>query len=182
MAEVVVELPEALRGELKEPLGPVYAGAEGLLGDVTGPIVAVGDIVTHHLLEAGARPAVALVDGKTERERVEREIRESIDGFDHRVAVENPAATLSADLLAALSDAIDRPGSVLVRVDGEEDLAALPAIAAAPDGASVLYGQPDEGVVHVTVGDEVRDRVGSILARMTGDTDRALELLGLDGV
>ena len=177
MAEVVVELPEALRRELKEPLGPVYAGAEGLLGDVTGPIVAVGDIVTHHLLEAGARPAVALVDGKTERERVEREIRESIDGFDHRVAVENPAATLTDELLAALVDAVDRPGSVVITVTGEEDLAALPAVVVAPDGAAVVYGQPGEGMVLGTVDGALRTHCRELLAAMDGDPDRLASIL-----
>ena len=74
MAEAVVELPDSLRGELKEPLGPVYTDAGDLLDDASGPIVAVGDIVTYHLLSAGYFPRVALVDGKTERERVDREV------------------------------------------------------------------------------------------------------------
>jgi uncharacterized protein (UPF0218 family) len=177
MAEVVVELPEALRGELKEPLGPVYADAGGLLGDATGPIVAVGDIVTYHLLEAGARPAVALVDGRTERERVEREIRESIDGFDDRLAVENPPATLTDELLAALVEAVDRPGSVVVTVTGEEDLAALPAVLAAPDGAAVVYGQPGEGMVLGTVDEALRDRCRELLGAMDGNPDRLATIL-----
>ncbi|PSP55024.1 DUF359 domain-containing protein, partial [Halobacteriales archaeon QH_7_68_42] len=99
--------------------------------------------------------------------------------FDRVREVENPPATLTADLLAAVVDGL-ADGTTLVRVDGEEDLAALPAIAAAPDGASVLYGQPDEGVVHVTVGDEVRDRVVDLLGLMDGDSDRAFETLGVD--
>jgi hypothetical protein len=81
------------------------------------------------------------------------------------------------DVLAAIREGMETGRSTLVRVDGEEDLAALPAIAAAPDGASVLYGQPGEGVVHVTVDDDVRDRVRSLLDRMDGDSDRALALV-----
>jgi uncharacterized protein (UPF0218 family) len=177
MADVVVALPEALRGELKEPLGAVYADADALLSAAGRPIIAVGDVVTAHLVGAGCHPAVALVDGRTEREAVDPEVAAAIEGFDHRVAVENPAATLSADLLAALSDAVDRPGNVLVRVDGEEDLAALPAVLVAPDGAAVVYGQPGEGMVLVTVDEARRDRCRDLLAAMDGDADRLSAIL-----
>ena len=36
-------------------------------------------------------------------------------------------------------------------VEGEEDLATLPAILYAPPGSVVVYGQPDEGSVLVKV-------------------------------
>ena len=177
MAEAVVELPDSLRGELKEPLGPVYTDAGDLLDDASGPVVAVGDIVTYHLLSAGHPPAVALVDGKTERERVEREVLDAIDGFDHRLEVENPPATLTDDLLSALVDGLNRSGSVVVTVRGEEDLAALPAVLTAPDGASVVYGQPGEGMVLATVDGALRTRCRELLERMNGDYERLADVL-----
>ena len=177
MAEAVVELPDSLRGELKEPLGPVYTDAGDLLDDASSPVVAVGDIVTYHLLSAGHPPAVALVDGKTERERVDREIFDAIDGFDHRLEVENPPATLTDDLLSALVDGLDRSGSVVVTVRGEEDLAALPAVLTAPDGASVVYGQPGEGMVLATVDGALRARCRELLERMDGDHERLAGIL-----
>ena len=67
---VLLELPADLRSELKDPLGPIYQDADELLAAAGEPVVAVGDIVTYHLLEAGYYPALALVDGKTKRERV----------------------------------------------------------------------------------------------------------------
>jgi uncharacterized protein (UPF0218 family) len=178
-AAVVVELPEALRSELTEPLGPVYTDAEILLGDATTPLIAVGDIVSYHLLEAGRRPDVALVDGKTKRERVEREIREAIDGFDHRIRVENPPATLTEGLLEALVESIRRPGTVVITVRGEEDLAALPATLAAPDGASVVYGQPNEGMVLSPVEEGLRVQCRELLERMDGDYDRLAAILSI---
>ena len=177
MAEVVVELPESLRPELKEPLGSVYTDAEVLLGDATDPVVAVGDIVSYHLLSAGYRPAVALVDGRTKRERVEREVLDAIEGFDHQLGVENPPATLTDDLLSALVDGLDRSGSVVVTVRGEEDLAALPAVLTAPDGASVVYGQPGEGMVLATVDGALRARCRELLERMDGDYERLADVL-----
>jgi hypothetical protein len=182
VSEAVVELPPSLRGELKEPMGPVYTDADELLAAADSPIITVGDMVTYHLLEAGRVPDVALVDDRTERTAVEADVRDAITGFDREEAVANPPATLTAALLDALQGALERADteSTLVVVDGEEDLAALPAIAAVPDGASVLYGQPDEGVVHVVAGDAVRERVTDLLARMDGETTRAWDALGID--
>lgn len=180
-ADVVVTLQQSLRGELKEPFGPLYTDAETLLADATDPLLAVGDIVTYHLVGAGRVPDVALVDGHTKRSTVEDHVQEAIDSgvFDHEVRVSNPPATLSADLLTALRDALDADGPTVIVVDGEEDLAALPAIVAAPDAASVVYGQPDEGMVLVTCDAETVDAVRDLLTRMDGDTDRLWGLLGL---
>jgi uncharacterized protein (UPF0218 family) len=184
-ADVVLSLPYELRTELKEPMGPVYTEADDLLAEAGDPIVAVGDVVTYHLLRADRRPDVALVDGKTKREAVEATVWAAIDGFDHRIEVTNPQATLSADLLTELRAALERAGAgdgettVLV-IEGEEDLAALPVLAAAPDGASLVYGQPDEGMVLAAVTAEAREGALSLLSRMDGDPERPRDLLGLD--
>lgn len=177
MTDVVLELPEALRSELKEPLGPIYTDAERLLSAATTPIVTVGDVVTYHLLEADHTPAVAFVDERTKRQAVDDEIREGIAGFDRERASDNPPATLTAGLLEILRTGIDEGGTTLVRVDGEEDLAALPAILVVPEGASVVYGQPDEGMVLVTADGETREFVRGLMERMDGDTEAALSLL-----
>jgi uncharacterized protein (UPF0218 family) len=179
---VVLELGADLRSELKDPFGPVEPDTEAVLRAAGRPLVTVGDIVTFHVLDAGTTPDVALVDERTQRAAVDDHVREAIDAsrFDRELSVENPPATLTTDLLETLRTALDDGESTLVRVDGEEDLAALPAIAAVPDGASVLYGQPDEGIVHVRVDAPVRERVRDLLARMDGDTDRAFAALGVD--
>ena len=178
----VVSLQEALRGELKAPMGEVYTEADALFSAAEPPLVAVGDIVTYHLIEADHRPDVALIDGQTKRSAIEDHIQEAIDAgvFDHEVEVANAAAGLSAGLLSALATAIDATGedeSTAIVVDGEEDLATLPAIAAAPSGASVVYGQPDEGMVLVECDDEIKTRVGDLFERMDGDAERLWDLL-----
>jgi len=183
-ADVLLTLPRALRAELKEPLGPIYTETDRLLADAGEPVVTVGDVVTYHLLRADRRPAVALVDGKTKRETVEDDVWAAIEGFHTRIEVPNPPATLSASLLAELRAALDRAdagtGTTVLVVEGEEDLAALPAVLAAPDGASVVYGQPDEGMVLATTTPERRTVVRDLLERMDGDTRRAFETLGVD--
>ena len=172
---VVVRLPEALREDLKEPLGEIYTDAGTLLAEVSGPLIAVGDIVTYHLEEAGHPPDVALIDDRTERSAVDEKVQQALSESD--IEVENPAATLTDELLRALRTALDTEAPTRIRVDGEEDLAALPAILAAPDGASVVYGQPGQGMVHVVVDAENRAWVRDFIGQMDGDPERAIELL-----
>jgi len=174
--EVVLSLPESLRTAFKEPLGPVYTDAEALLAAVDGPLLAVGDVVTYHLLEAGHRPAVAVVDERTEREAVDEAVRETVVAAD-AVRVDNPAGTLTADLLEALRAAVAAGDGRTLHVDGEEDLATLPAVVLADDDATVVYGQPGEGMVAVTVDGETRAKVRDLLSRMDGDHGRLWELL-----
>ncbi|MEA5388828.1 GTP-dependent dephospho-CoA kinase family protein [Haloarculaceae archaeon H-GB11] len=175
----VLELPETLRWELKDPLGPIRTDAAAVLAEAAGPVVTVGDVVTYHILQAGHTPRLALVDERTKRSPVDDEIWDAIDGFDEVSRVENPAATLTDDLLRTIRDGLASEAATLVVVDGEEDLAALPVVAIAPDGATVLYGQPDEGMVVVTVGDAERERVLGLLDGMDGDHDAARRALGL---
>lgn len=180
MTEIILDLPKSLRSELKTPLGPIYTDTQELLADASGPLIAVGDVVTHHLIRAGETPAVALVDDRTERTDVDDEIAATItahDGFDRSVSVRNPQATLSAELLEALVSALDAEGATLIEVDGEEDLAALPAVVLAPVGSSVVYGQPGEGMVLGTVTEDRQRAMRDLLSRMDGDEQRLWTIL-----
>jgi len=185
----MLTLPESLRDAFKEPLGPVTTDADELLAGAAetraervapdAPIIAVGDVVTYHLREAGRVPDVALIDGKTEREAVDAAIESALSAADaRRIAVENPAAALSAELLAALREALSDADPVIIEVTGEEDLAALPAILTAPDGASVVYGQPGEGMVRVPVTPESRAEARELFEALDGDVEAAYEALG----
>ncbi|MEF8814474.1 MAG: GTP-dependent dephospho-CoA kinase family protein [Halovenus sp.] len=174
----VVELQASLRSALKETLGPLYTDTDALLANAGRPLCTVGDVVTYHVLTAGETPAVALVDERTEREAVDDEVAAGIDDdrFDRVVHVENPPAVLTESLLTALCEGF-AAGSTLIRVDGEEDLATLPAVLAAPDGAGIVYGQPGEGMVLLTVDDDLRGEVRALVERMEGDPDRLFALL-----
>ncbi len=177
MADVLLELPRALRSELKEPMGDIYTDTEALLASAGEPIAAVGDMVTYHLLEAGRLPDLALVDEQTKRSAVDSEVAAAIAGFDCTVDVDNPAGTITRELLVALCAGLDGDETTLINVEGEEDLAALPAVLSISTGGSVVYGQPDEGMVLVTPDTVVRERARSILVRMDGDSEAAFELV-----
>lgn len=173
----VLSLPPSLRGALKEPMGPVFEDAAELLADAGDPLVAVGDVVTYHLRRAGRDPDVAVIDGRTERREVSDEIKRALAGDNPRIRVENPPAELTEDLLRALVEAFDRDEPIVIHVDGEEDLATLPAVLAAPSGASVVYGQPGAGMVRVAADADSRAFVRDLLSRMDGDSAAALDIL-----
>jgi uncharacterized protein (UPF0218 family) len=79
--------------------------------------MAVGDVVTAHLERAGRRPDLAVVDERTEREAVDEDVKAAISEAD--IAVENPAATLTAELVEAMGDALATDAPTTVLVDGE---------------------------------------------------------------
>ncbi|MFP4633314.1 MAG: GTP-dependent dephospho-CoA kinase family protein [Halobacteriales archaeon] len=171
----LVRLPVEMRGELKEPMGPVEEEPR----NVDGRLVAVGDVVTYHLLEVGVEPDLALVDGRTERERVDDGVRDVVESLPSMAEVENPAGTVTAELVRAIDDGLDcGPGRI--DVDGEEDLAVLPALVLAEDGDVVVYGQPGEGMVYVDVDGESRERALHLLLAMDVEDEGLLRrLLGV---
>ena len=190
----MLELPETLRGELKEPLGEIYTDPDALLAavdehadttataDASSPparLLTVGDVVTATLADAGRQPDIAVIDGRTEREPIDPAVEATLaDLAGRRLSVTKPPATVSEPLLTKLREAAtstERP--VTNSVDGGEDLVALPAILASSDGASVVYGQPGEGMVHGPVRSAVRTTARELLAEFDGDTDAALSML-----
>ncbi|WP_430503745.1 GTP-dependent dephospho-CoA kinase family protein [Haloparvum sp. PAK95] len=187
----MLTLPPELRDAFKEPLGPVTTDVEALLQAVDAhreahdapeaPLIAIGDVVTYHLRKAGREPDVAMVDGMTEREQVDAAIREAHpDAGEEHVEVANPAGKLSLELLETLYEAVHSSPATVIEVIGEEDLATLPALIVAPDGATVVYGQPGVGMVHVAVDEETRSESLALLHRFEGDVDAALDALGVE--
>lgn len=156
-------LPDAVREDLKTPLGPVVSGSfRSSLGQ--GPIATVGDVVTEQALVDGVLPQLMVIDGKTKRTRPHE--LPKLPPSLRRVPVKNPAARITDQLWQAVAAAYAASSCTLIEVDGEEDLATLPAIVHAPAGAQVVYGQPDEGAVIVTVDQTTRRRALALLAHM----------------
>lgn len=160
-------LPPALRPVLAKPFGPVHDTGETLRKTKGRLVIAVGDVVTQTFLDAGELPKLMLVDGVTQRgARVEGALENLPIHGVRRVEVRNAPATVTHELLSAMDAALKARGATLIHVIGEEDLAALPAMIMAPEGAAVCYGQPNQGVVVVIVTPAVRQRARELLEQM----------------
>jgi GTP-dependent dephospho-CoA kinase len=140
-------LPKEHRKLFKNPFGELHRDIDTVIPLLANRIIyTVGDVVTHNLQKRGIIPAIAVVDGQTMR----LPCNPIPDLISKRVHVINPPGTLTDDLIHALEQAVNST-PVMIIVEGEEDLAVIPLVIAAPDGAVILYGQPHEGVVIRTV-------------------------------
>lgn len=175
--DVLVELPEANRAAFKDPLGPIFTDEDAVIERAGEPLIAIGDIVAASLIEAGRRPDVAVVDGLTKRRPIDDATAATLASIERTIVARNPAGTITRSMVDALLEAIDAEGPTKVHVDGEEDLAVLPAVLAAPPGASVVYGQPDAGMVLVDVDEDQKTAVAGLVAHLEGDRDALLALV-----
>jgi GTP-dependent dephospho-CoA kinase len=163
----MVTLPEEHRILFKEPFGTLYRNIEEILPLLPdGKVYAVGDVVTHNLQKSGIVPAVAVIDGCTMRSPCKR----MPDITGSCIRVKNPAGTITDDLIRALDRAVTR-GPVTIVVDGEEDLAVIPMVIAAPIGSVVLYGQPQKGVVLRKVTHDAKETARDYLSRFVHNPD-----------
>jgi uncharacterized protein (UPF0218 family) len=160
--EILYRLPEHMRKTLSEPLGPVISTEESefLIGE---NVITVGDVCTITLYRRGIMPHLAILDGKTKRSsHLDTEKMESY----RIVEVRNPQGTISAELWSAIEKAMKSTERTLIMVQGEEDLAALPCISLAPDGAYVVYGIPNKGMCVVKVNENTRKKAKEALSMM----------------
>ena len=165
---VIMHLPEDMRDELKVPLGPVVHEDELVaLTGTSGPICTVGDMTTETAYRLGLPIHLAVVDYQTKRSPDPRWVEALSPVGDRTVEVSNAPATVTSTMYNGIIAAWSSPTSVKMVVEGEEDMAALPAILHSPEGATVIYGIPDTGLCLVQVDGHARDVVSDILRRLT---------------
>lgn len=175
-------LPESLRKELAAPFGPVLQ-SEQLKEHLAGVevVVAVGDVVSLTLKILGITPRLFVCDYQTQRgipsgagtftkglasnESALYEMELGSWG-DLSFTVRNEAGSITRAAWDAIRIGLDAPeGPVRVHVTGEEDLLGIPCFLEAPEGAIVLYGMPNQGVVSVRVDAAFKARVAALLAK-----------------
>ena len=133
----------------------------------TSIVVSVGDMVTATLYRHGISPNITIVDYQNERKRCDTSIIETIRQRDVDVIkVCNPVATITDELWDAVKHAYTLSHQVRIEVNGEEDLATLPAIILSPADTTVVYGLPGHGIICVEVGSTERKKVEEILKKM----------------
>ena len=170
MNDIIYSLPDDLRDKLQEPLGQLV-NEEDLLRLLKKEkfIVTVGDQVTYTLLRYNIIPVFCVVDFKIKRDCYSSDIEDVIRSFGRkRIVIQNPPGCLSDELWNAIETAYENMGKgpLRIEIEGEEDLAALPAIFLAPRDVTIIYGLPDKGVVVVKAIEENKRKVKEILDKM----------------
>jgi len=130
-------------------------------------LIAVGDMTAFYLLKASIVPDVVIVDNKTKRMPIPDHVVKSLDHDSYKtVEVKNPPATLTKELMDMIRESLQEADRIKIVVDGEEDLATLPAILYAPLGSVVVYGQPNEGSVMVKVTTDKKKHIEELMKQM----------------
>jgi len=171
--DLFFNLPIEFRPFLKNPYGKLYSGNDpALIEKINIPsdavVIAVGDVTTYNLFKAGFMPRLCLIDRITKRSAVSTAILDVISRTDYiNTSVKNPAGVISSEMVLCIKKSLETPHKhICINVNGEEDLATIPVIAFSKVGSLVLYGQPDEGIVCVTVTEEKKKEMKDMLLQI----------------
>lgn len=154
------KLSANIRTKLKKPLGHLTSISS--LTPPTSLTITIGDVTTANFLKANLQPNLAIIDGKVGRQP-------SIDPNFHQddQMVKNSAGQISRSLILAIARVLKDSSPIThyssLFIDGEEDLATIPAILLAPLGTTVYYGQPKKGIVEVKVDLKIKDYLCTVL-------------------
>ncbi len=155
---------------LKKPFGTLIVEKEinrskivSMLDSVT-KIITVGDATTERIVSFGITPDIAVIDGVERRSQRDR----SINYYAKEMFCTNAAGMISDEAIEVLQKALEASTPVKIKVQGEEDLLALPLFAMAPRGSVVLYGQPLEGMVLVSITEEKQNQAKELMNKIFG--------------
>jgi len=154
---------------LKQPFGTLVAEKDitkqKILSMLEGAkkIISVGDATTERLISFNITPDIAVIDGVERRSLRNR----SIKYHAKQMLCKNPAGTISKGAVHVLQSALETPSPVTVKVEGEEDMLALPLFTMAPKGSVVLYGQPLEGIVLVNITEEKQNEAKELMNKIS---------------
>jgi len=168
-------LPVKMRAELKRPLDLLLEGEpdetvarlKEILEAQNPPMFAsVGDFVSGNILAKGLKPDIVVVDNRIMRVDID-----PIEFERDKVRVVNSAGTISGEARRALEKAVTLKKKLAVVVEGEEDLLVLPLMVVMPAGSVIIYGQPREGLVVVSLTEERRAWARGFMERMEEERD-----------
>jgi uncharacterized protein (UPF0218 family) len=164
-------LPENQRKYFKQPLDVLYKTENeisNLISDLKGnkmipKIVTIGDVTTQTLIQSSLIPDLALIDEYVQRNQ------SSIVDTSKFVVLEanNPAGMITVEAWNLIRQAMKiDDNKIIIKITGEEDLLVLPVISETPYNSKVLYGQPNEGIVSVTVTKEIKAKIQDLIQKM----------------
>ena len=161
-----MQLPDDLRDQLKNPLGNLISdnnpNKENIIKKIFAEsvIITVGDRTTENMLQLGLKPQIQIIDGLEKRSEC---AVPADDTINTKLSCKNPPGEITEESIQVIQKAFSSEPPVRITVDGEEDLLVIPACIFAPENSVVMYGQPNEGLVIVTITPEIRAKVQKIL-------------------
>ena len=138
MLRLDAELNKDVIANLKKPLGVLYPNFEDAIDVIKSSefLISVGDATFKNLTDNELYPNIGIIDNLIQRKNHTHEITD--------------------DLWETIGQALELSNNgecYVIEVAGEEDLAVLPCILMANPETTILYGQPNEGLVVLKAGD-----------------------------
>lgn len=144
---------------------PLVRPKKALPKRVNGRLITIGDACSYNFIKQGIIPDLIVYDCKEKRRRAAAEKLNAIGRVKcDEITVKNPRSTIQDEAWVAIELGMHR--RTKIKVIGEEDLLAVPAILLAPEKASVCYGQPNNGIVIIESNKKTKTKVQKILAKM----------------
>jgi len=164
-----LQLPDDLRDQLKNPLGNLVSdndpNKENIIKKISAEsvIITVGDRTTENMLQLGLKPQIQIIDGLEKRSEC---AVPADDIINTKLSCKNPPGEITEESIQIIKKAFSCESPVRITGVGEEDLLVIPVCIFAPENSVVMYGQPNEGLVIVTITPEIRAKVQKILDTM----------------
>jgi len=165
-----VKLPENLREQLKIPLGILLpenqTTKENILKHTSSAsfIITVGDATTEKMLKFDIIPSLQIIDSQEKRSKREPPSAAKVESS---ISCDNPPGEISTQSIDAIKNAFKLKPPVRIIINGEEDLLVIPVCLYAPENSVVMYGQPNEGLVIVSINQDIRKKTQLILDSMS---------------
>jgi len=159
-------IPYDIREQLKIPWGNIIELTDKTLKNFNPEsLISVGDVSTLTLHKLGIKPSLSILDFIVERKKKFSSIQElGFSGKEVTITIDNKPGTINGDLFEIISKSIKSARKhFIIKINGEEDLAVLPAILVAPLCWGIVYGQPKKGLVFLYITEELKKRAYSII-------------------
>lgn len=156
---------------MKRPIGQLIPDSkvDGYLSSLRDngvAVVTVGDHTTRRCEDAGIKPVLEIIDYREKRSRTQTPENRDLPVTN----VKNPPGVITEEAISTIRKLLSKSSRCRLVVDGEEDLLVIPCVKFSKQGTLVLYGQPNAGLVSVTV-DEDAKRIADAYMKEMGWND-----------
>ena len=156
---------------LKEPFGELIKENEVNKEKIqpfikrSNKVITVGDTTTEKFVKFGFIPDLSIIDNKEKRMAKDKTVEYSAD---KKIYLENKPGEVNEEAIKFIREitATTKFSRMQIIIKGEEDLLALPLFMYSPDGWTVFYGQPNEGLVVVEIDSNTRKKARLIFNKV----------------
>jgi GTP-dependent dephospho-CoA kinase len=155
---------------LKEPFGELIKESEVSKEKIqpfikrSNKVITVGDTTTEKFVKFGFIPDLSIIDNKEKRMAKDKPVEYSAD---KKIYLENKPGEVNAEVVSLIREITTTNfNRMQIIIKGEEDLLALPLFMYSPNGWTVFYGQPNEGLVVVEIDSNIRKKARLIFNKV----------------